>query len=85
MKISYNLRWCSEDGTAYRQTVRITEEENKALFDGRFNKGINYGNAYTWNFVASRIFNKPEYRKQLKRLIIANTIIFVGGGTIPIC
>ena len=31
MKISYNLRWNAETGTAYRQTFRITEEENKNL------------------------------------------------------
>ena len=84
MKISYNLRWNRETGTAYRQTVRITEQENNELFNGQFKTGINYGNAYTGNYIASKIFNKPEYKKQLDRLIIHNTIVFVGAGVIPI-
>ena len=84
MKISYNLRWDRQTGTAYRQTVRITEQENNELFNGQFKTGINYGNAYTGNYIASKIFNKPEYKKQLDRLIIHNTIVFVGDGIIPI-
>jgi hypothetical protein len=84
MKISYNLRWCADDGTAYRQTVRITEQENKTLFNGQFKPGINYGNAYTGNYIASKIYNLPEYKKQLDRLIIHNTIVFVGDGVIPV-
>lgn len=85
MKISYNLRWNPETGTAYRQTFRITERENIELFNGKFKKGINYGNAYTHNYIASKIYNKPEYRKQLDRIIIHNSIIFVGSGKIPVC
>jgi hypothetical protein len=84
MKISYKLRWCADDGTAYRQTIRITEQENKTLFNGQFKPGINYGNAYTGNYIASKIFNLPEYKKQLDRLIIHNTIVFVGDGVIPV-
>ena len=83
MKISYILRWDASTGTAYRQTFRITEEENKQLFNGQFKKGINYGNAHTGNYIASKIFNKPEYKKQLDRIIIHNSIVFVGDGTIP--
>lgn len=85
MKISYNLRWNPETGTAYRQTFRITEQENKELFNGAFKKGINYGNAYTGNYIASKIYNKPEYKKQLDRIIIHNSIVFVGSGKIPVC
>lgn len=84
MKISYNLRWCRETGTAYRQTVRITEEENKRIFNNHFKPGINYGNAYTSNYIASKIYNLPEYKKQLNRLIVHNTVVFVGGGVIPV-
>jgi hypothetical protein len=84
MKISYNLRWDRETGTAYRQTFRITEEENKTLFGGQFKKGINYGNAYTGNYIASKIRDIPEYAKQLKRIIVHNSIVFVGDGPIPI-
>lgn len=84
MKISYILRWNPATGTAYRQTFRITEEENNILFNGQFKKGINYGNAYTGNYIASKIYNKPEYKKQLKRIIVHNSIVFVGDGTIPI-
>ena len=84
MKISYNLRWCPETGTAYRQTFRITEEENNLLFNGQFKPGINYGNAHTGNYIASRIYNKPEYAAQLKRIIIHNSIVFVGNGKIPV-
>lgn len=84
MKISYNLRWNRETGTAYRQTFRITEEENKLLFNGQFKQGINYGNAYTGNYIASKIYNLPEYQKQLKRIIVHNSIVFVGDGAIPI-
>lgn len=84
MKISYQLRWCPETGTAYRQTFRITEDENKRLFDGRFKPGMNYGNAYTGNYIASKIYNLPEYKKQLDRIIIHNSIVFVGNGKIPV-
>lgn len=84
MKISYNLRWDRETGTAYRQTFRITEEENKRLFNGQFKKGINYGNAYTGAYIASKIFGLPEYEKQLKRIVAHNSIVFVGDGLIPI-
>lgn len=84
MKISYALRWCPETGTAYRQTVRISPEENKQLFDSEFAPGINYGNAYTGAHIASKIYNKPEYKKQLDRLIVHNTIVFVGQGKIPV-
>lgn len=85
MKISYNLRWDPSSGTAYRQTFRITEEENRELFGGRFKQGVNYGNAYTGHYIASKIYGKPEYEKQLKRIIVHNSIVFVGSGTIPIC
>lgn len=84
MKISYRLRWDAETGTAYRQTFRITEEENKKLFDCKFKSGINYGNAYTGNYIASKIYNVPGYEKQLKRIIVHNSIVFVGDGVIPI-
>lgn len=84
MKISYNLRWNPETGTAYRQTFRITEQENKELFNGEFKTGINYGNAYTGNYIASKIFDKPEYKKQLDRIIVHNSIVFVGSGKIPV-
>ena len=84
MKISYNLRWNPETGTAYRQTFRITEQENAELFNGAFKIGINYGNAHTGGYIASKICNKPEYAKQLKRLIVHNSIVFVGDGVIPV-
>lgn len=84
MKISYNLRWDPATGTAYRQTFRITEEENKTLFNNQFEPGINYGNADTGGYIASVIYNKPEYQKQLKRIIIHNSIVFVGDGKIPV-
>ena len=84
MKIGYILRWNPETGTAYRQTFRITEEENKTLFNNQFKPGINYGNAYTGNYIASVIHNRPEYKKQLKRIIVHNSIVFVGDGVIPI-
>lgn len=84
MKISYNLRWNPETGTAYRQTFRITEQENKELFNEAFKKGINYGNAYTGNYIASKIYNKPEYKKQLDRIIVHNSIVFVGSDVIPV-
>ena len=84
MKISYNLRWNKETGTAYRQTFRITEEENKQLFGGQFKTRINYGNAHTGAYIASKIFGLPEYEKQLKRIIAHNSIVFVGDGLIPI-
>lgn len=84
MKISFTLRWNRETGTAYRQTFRITEKENKQLFGGQFKPGINYGNAYTGNYIASKISGLPEYEKQLKRIIAHNSIVFVGSGPIPI-
>lgn len=84
MKINYILRWNPETGTAYRQTFRITEEENKQLFNGQFKQGINYGNAHTGNYIASKIHDLPEYAKQLKRITIANSVVFVGNGAIPI-
>jgi hypothetical protein len=84
MKISYSLRWNPDTGTAYRQTFRITEEENKKLFNSQFKQGVNYGNAYTGNYIASKIFGLPGYEKQLKRIIIHNSIVFVGDGVIPI-
>ena len=84
MKISYNLRWDPETGTAYRQTFRITPDENKKLFYGQFKPGINYGNANTGGYIASIICNIPEYKKQLDRIIIHNSIVFVGSGKIPV-
>ena len=84
MKISYHLRWCPETGTAYRQTFRITEKENQTLFGGAFSPGINYGNAYTGSYIASKIFGIPEYEKQIERTTVANSIVFVGDGPIPI-
>ena len=84
MKISYNLRWNPETGTAYRQTFRITQEENARLFQNKFKPGINYGNAYTGAYIASVIFKIPEYRKQLFRIIEHNSIVFVGNGRIPV-
>jgi hypothetical protein len=83
MKISYILRWNPADGTAYRQTFRITEEENKRLFNRQFKLGVNYGNAYTGAYIASKIYNLPEYAQQLKRIIVHNSIVFVGDGPIP--
>lgn len=84
MKISYTLRWCRDTGTAYRQTIRITEAENQQILGGRFRPGINYGNAHTGSFVAADIYGRPGYEKQLARIVPANTIVFVGDGPIPI-
>lgn len=84
MKISYNLRWNPETGTAYRQTFRITEEENQNIFHCHFKPGINYGNAYTGSYIASNIFDKPGYQKHIGRIINANSIVFVGNGKIPV-
>lgn len=84
MKISYHLRWNRKTGTAYRQTFRITEQENQQLFNGQFSPGVNYGNAYTGNYIASKIAELPEYSSQLKRIIVHNSIVFVGTGPIPI-
>lgn len=84
MKINYVLRWNPDTGTAYRQTFRITEEENRQLFTGQFSPGMNYGNADTGGYIASKIFNLPKYQKQLKRIIIANSAVFVGSGKIPV-
>lgn len=84
MKISYKLRWNLKTGTAYRQTVRISEEENRSLFNGIFSPGVNYGNAYTGNQIAAAIHARPEYKNQVKRILPNNTIVFVGSGTIPV-
>ena len=84
MKINYILRWNPSTGTAYRQTFRITEEENKILFDGQFKPGMNYGNAYTGSYIASVIRGLPEYKSQLKRIIVHNSAVFVGNGPIPV-
>lgn len=84
MKISYRLRWNPETGTAYRQTVRITPEENKTIFHGHLKPGINYGNAYTASYIASNIYDKPAYKSQIPRLKSENTVIFVGSGPIPV-
>lgn len=84
MKISYNLRWCAATGTAYRQTFRITEEENRELFGGSFKPGMNYGNAYTGHHIACAIHGRPEYESQLKRIVVANSAVFVGDGKIPV-
>ena len=84
MKVSYNLRWNPATGTAYGQTVRITEQENARIFNNEFKPGVNCGNAYTGNYIAAKIYNLPEYSEQLKRLIVHNTIVFVGNGPIPI-
>lgn len=84
MKISYFLRWDAATGTAYRQTFRISEEENARLFNGQFKKGMNYGNAYTGNYIASKIYNLPEYAAQLRRIIVANSAVYVGDGVIPV-
>jgi hypothetical protein len=84
MKISYRLRWDAQTGTAYRQTFRITEEENKALFNGIFKPGMNYGNAYTGAEIACKIHGLPEYKGTIPRIIAANSAVFVGNGTIPI-
>ena len=84
MKISYVLRWNRETGTAYRQTFRITEKENRELFNGSFRPGMNYGNAYTGAHIAAIIKDRPEYAQQLKRIVTANSAVFVGDGTIPV-
>ena len=84
MKINYIKRWNPETGTVYRQTFRITEEENKTLFNNLFLPGMNYGNAYTGNYIAAKIYSAPGYEKQLARIIVANSAVFVGSGPIPI-
>lgn len=84
MKISYRLRWNPETGTAYRQTFRITEEENKTLFNNSFKPGMNYGNAFTGAYIANKIHGMPEYKGTISRIIAANSAVFVGSGTIPI-
>ena len=84
MKISYTSRWNRDTGTHYGQTIRITHGENQALFKGMFKPGMNYGNAYTGAEIARVIYGKPEYKKQLDRIITANTCVFVGAGTMPI-
>ena len=85
MKISYNLRWNPETGTAYRQTIRITEEENAQIFGGQFKPGANYGNAYTGAYIASKLHGRQEYEGQLRRIVTANSLVFVGPGPIPVC
>ena len=84
MKISYNLRWDPETGTAYRQTFRISERENITLFGGKFQPGINYGSAYTGGYIAGIIHGLPGYDKQLKRIIVCNSVVFIGNGKIPV-
>ena len=84
MKISYNLRWNPKTGTVYHQTFRITPEENKKLFNNHFALGVNYGDAYTGGYIAGIIAKIPEYKKQLKRIIVHNSIVFVGDGKIPV-
>lgn len=84
MKINYILRWDPSTGTAYRQTFRITEEENEILFNGQFKTGMNYGNAYTGSFIAHAIFDRPEYKNQLSRIVVANSAVYVGNGKIPV-
>lgn len=85
MKISYKLRWNPKTGTAYRQTVRISEAENRSLFNSVFSLGVNYGNAYTGSYIAAAIHACLEYKKQVKRILPNNnTIVFVGSGTIPV-
>lgn len=84
MKINYRLRWDPATGTAYRQTFRITPEENEKLFNNQFQPGINYGNAYTGCYISSMIYNIPEYKKQLDRIMAHNSIVFVGNGKIPV-
>lgn len=84
MKISYNLRWNPATGTAYRQTFRITEEENRQFFGGQFHPGMNYGNAYTGAHIAAALHGVPGYEKQISRIIVANSAVFVGDGKIPV-
>lgn len=84
MKISYFLRWDKDTGTAYRQTFRITDEENEKLFNGIFKSGVNYGNAHTGNFITNIISKIPEYQTQIKRIKVANSVVYVGNGNIPI-
>ena len=84
MKISYNLRWNAETGTAYRQTVRISEDENRRIFRGVFKPGMNYGNAHTGAYIAHALHGLPEYAPQVARIVTANTAVFVGNGPIPI-
>lgn len=84
MKISYALRWNPATGTAYRQTFRITEKENNELFNGQFKMGINYGNAGTGAYIASKILGVPGHEKQIKRIVVHNSIVFVGDGVIPV-
>jgi hypothetical protein len=83
MKISYRLRWNPETGTAYRQTFRITEEENQTLFYGIFDPGMNYGDADTGHWIASKIYG-TEHHNQISRIIAANSAVFVGAGKIPV-
>lgn len=77
MKISYLKKWHPTDGTVYRQTFRITQEENKTLFNNQFSIGVNYGNSYTGIYIAPKIYNLTQYQKQLKRIIVANSIVIV--------
>ena len=67
----------------YKELLIVDKKEKKAR-KIQFKKGINYGNAYTGNYIASKIYNLPEYEKQFKRIIIHNSIVFVGNGPIPI-
>ncbi|MBQ1943720.1 MAG: hypothetical protein II346_01775 [Ruminococcus sp.] len=77
MKISYLPKWHPTSGTVYRQTIRISPEENRILFREQFAPGINYGNAYTGAHIAAAIHNLPEYSGQLRRIVSANTIVLV--------
>lgn len=79
MKISYLPKYHPTEGTVYRQTFRISQKENQNLFNGQFSIGLNYGNAYTGSYIASKIYNSPEYAKQLKRIVVANSVVIVEG------
>ena len=84
MKISYQRRWNKETGTVYHQTFRITKQENDELFGGQWKDGMNYGNAHTGAFIASKIHGIPGYEKAIERIITGNSAVFVGNGKIPI-
>lgn len=77
MKISYLPKYHPVYGTVYRQTFRLTQEENQNLFQGQFSVGPNYGDSTTGSYIASKIYNLPAYKEQLKRIIIANSVVIV--------
>lgn len=79
MKISYLPKYHPTEGTVYRQTFRISQKENQNLFNGQFSIGLNYGNSLTGNYITSKIYNLPEYKGQLKRIVIANSVVIVEG------